>query len=410
MSTLRTTLNLQPAVVSKNTSIEQFNSQLMEEFDEDRIEEFQSQPLIDPNESFSTAKDKSTPAANAKYGKRKGTSSREEQTTSKKPKFPNTESLKDQITAIDPTKSLAIYDFLDSINEDLLVQEYVEKFLGLKILPIEPSKEIIDNWIKRANTETVDLNYFKEAFTYFFSYFQLRYYLSNVSAACDTKKYLINPKIDLRIPQFNLLPSQTLLKFTNVKEACALHYQRYSLIGAKFSSQLILLRICDLIMKNVKENTTAAKEQLAFESIFALLYTKSKYEFIKEYRPKIIDWEQKESKVTHTLPAWRKIGADPPSLPFNKYAEASLHSLNDNMEIAANTVDSEFKNFLQNGLPGPPTTKHSSNNFHKRRSFKKFNKRPKRPNLHLRPTSAFNKLPPSSISEISTPGRVASLF
>lgn len=359
------------------------------------IEDFESQDILDPSveDEFDTAGDRLLSDFNSQnsiIGNKNPYMSSENplSQSNRKRKTTNTEnsipkrvkpSIAQQLKSIDPEEELDIHDMLDQLSNDVLVEEYVNLLLKHKIRPVL-LETTIDEWLSSSKDIELQIEDFKDVFSDLFSHFQLKYFISNLKKAVQFESHVCNPLIDLRIPKFNLLPRRTLQLMTNLKMGFTTHYEKVSIIGASFSCQLILLRIIDSIMSQVNFKYPDTNQRKTFEGIFSILYRKARIEFIKEYKPKVINWEFRKSKVIHSEPKWRKNQEEPPTNSFNRFANNIFSGIaNQQPILKGSVVESEVKDFLQGTIPASNHKTHNKRHQQYKSNFRNKKKHHQRP-------------------------------
>lgn len=252
------------------------------------------------------------------------------------------------ISLIDSEKLLCIHSLISSYNEDILVKEYADTLIETKMLPIALDPEDIDKWLTiRINTE-LDKELVISLIKNFLSYFQIKYFQNNTVNATKNKVHMFNPKVDFWIPQFTLLPKDALDSLNNLKRAFAIQYQGCAINGTDFSTQLLLLRNLKLINDYIK--TECPDEPLQFLQYYmAVAFTKAKKEFIHEFKPKVIEWTEKPSRIRDTMPSWRKDSTKPPpNEPFNRFAgRIEKRILDDKESLSYYEIKKENDNFMK---------------------------------------------------------------
>jgi len=237
----------------------------------------------------------------------------------------NMSSTIESLQQLEYIKSLCILNYIKTYKSDPLVTEYIDSLLEYpEFCPIVPKEETIFEYADlKLNFDPPD-ELLVQVTTNFMSYFQLSYFKNHVVNATKEGKTMFNPKCDFFVPQFPLLPEQTLNDFTKAKKALVFHYQDYAVQGATFTKELLLIRIIkaikDFVISSSPDSTDSNPH---IKLVFSKCYLKSKVEFAKKYKIKNIDWTQRDDKVRHTVPFWRKQTIQiPPTKAVNKYAEA----------------------------------------------------------------------------------------
>ena len=246
----------------------------------------------------------------------------------------------------DSEKLLCIHKFVKSYTTDVLVTEYVDLFLKNQVIPILPDTSVIEEWLMKESAREAETEVLSKLTTNFISYLQIKYFQNNTMNATAQKVHMFNPKSDFWIPQFTLLPLQSLEEFTELKKTFAICLQTSACKATDFSLQLILLRNIELIVTNSQSEDNLRDE---IEYNLAIAYTKAMMEFTKEFKPKIIDWTVKKSKIRNSLPKWRTDDSKkPPAEPFNVYAKKIEKRYADGAEkTRGSEVKTELDNFLK---------------------------------------------------------------
>lgn len=269
--------------------------------------------------------------------RKRKTNSKSSQSKKKKTKsiIMSLEDKKEHLSLLDPEEKLAVHEYINSYNSDVLVKTFVDMVLEHRTLPLLPSQDKIKEWLKHNVHVEVTPDVMKMLISNFMKYFHRKYFTNNVTKATEQNKALFNPKNDFWIPGFQDLPEETLQQLHESKMGYVMKVQQTSIRGSLFSIQMLVLRNIDLVMSYIKGTlklTCDTDITLHLEYILALAYTTAKIEFPKTYRVKVTDWASYESKVKFTQPAWRKDNKEPTSYVVSNLA-SSIHAQIDEKKI-----------------------------------------------------------------------------
>jgi hypothetical protein len=245
-------------------------------------------------------------------------------------------------------KEISILGFLSDYDSDPLVREYVDSVLALEgFCPKIPPLETMETYLDFPAIEQLPAEVAVSVIQNFMSYFQLNYFRHNVGSATANNVTLFNPKCDFYIPQFQLVPQQTLNKIHDSKKDFVIFVQDHALDGAEFTKELLLIRSVKLMKQHFKtklEHTEDVKEHV--KASFASFYIKARMEFQKVFNVKNIDWEKREGKLKLTTPYWRKSDPhNPPTDAYNKYAVDIVSRILDGKEsFDGNSVKLAYAN------------------------------------------------------------------
>ena len=260
-----------------------------------------------------------------------------------------------KIEKLDPKKTLCIHGYVDEYENDAVVREYVDKLFAYPyILPQIPTEEHLLNTLNLKPNMHIDDHFYEFIIPAFMKYFSINYFQKNIMKATAASVSVLNPKIDLHIPDFALLPNKILCKITEAKAAVSIHIQNHCVDGTDFTKELRLVRIIYDIMTYISDSdaiSTRDEKLATFMHIFAIGYFKSKMEFQKEYPIKLIDFSQRDSKVRHIMPGWRNFDPqNPPQSFYCKYAYRILQRIYNEQEVFEGTrVRTEYGQFLTDG-------------------------------------------------------------
>jgi len=256
------------------------------------------------------------------------------------------DNFKELLLLLDPNKSLSIYTLLEYYQTDPLVKEYIDNIADLKIMPKLPSKEDLI----QTNSFEPKLQLQKSDFigitTNMMTYFQSLYFSKNLDAADKRNIGIFNPKFNFKIPAYDLLPMSSLAFMGKAKEDFVLQTQRLALDGAAFQRELLLLRNFNFIKGKLDglQNDDLEAHIKHFSNISIM---KAQIEFTDKYKVKVIDWDSRDTKVTFSVPGWRKRKEGPPIEPRN-FCAKSLAKKFISEDLSATTTSSLFQNYSGN--------------------------------------------------------------
>lgn len=257
-----------------------------------------------------------------------------------------------QVKTIDPKKELSIHHFLNDLKTDPIVDEYVDLLIKLGFVPSSPSSEQISFYGMMREKPPLTINTSIKCMHLLMTYFQLRYFHTNLQGANQKTKAVIAIQAKLSIPNFKDLPIQILNKMTEDKRACAISLQENAMQGSSFMCELLKLRTGSLIREEVKGSSNdQVLVGTEIQSYFNYHFTKAKTEFMKEYPAKDINWEMYQDKIRHVEPSWRYKDTPIP-ITRNMYANEIEHKLSSGKEtMNPKTVGEDYELFLNSTEP-----------------------------------------------------------
>ena len=256
----------------------------------------------------------------------------------------------EKLKALPYINDISIMNFAKTYKTDPLVTEYADTLLQLPhCCPIMPTEDLLFEHAETQLNFIVPNDLYVHITTNFISYCQLSYFKNNVVNATAEGKTMFNPKCDFFIPQFPLVPEQTLNDMTRAKKALVFHFQDYAVQGAQFTRELLLIRNFKAITSFLTESgITDTDIQCQMKHIFAKGYIRAKLEFVAQYNVKFIDWKKREDKVRHTLPFWRSQTIKvPPIQPFNRFAVSLAENIKaSKVSFVSEDLKTEYTNFF----------------------------------------------------------------
>ena len=253
---------------------------------------------------------------------------------------------------LNENRYLAIHKVLQCASDPIVI-EYVALVEKLKLLPTIPDIESM----KEATKYVPEYNLTKDDCIFliqnFMTIFQSKYFQQNVKKASANEKAIVNPKTRLLVPCSHLLPERSLTKFNELKKNYALLIQETAYDGSEVISELLILRNLNCIMERIysfprgDDNVNNIRDYF-----FATTYMKAQIEFVTKFNLKVINWEEKQCKISTHQPRWRDgENAIPPQSAFNNYAKNIIARINndrENFEGAA--VMNSYEDFINNGI------------------------------------------------------------
>jgi hypothetical protein len=256
-----------------------------------------------------------------------------------------------KLKTIDPTQRWSIHKYYKNINSDKIVKEYVDLLLKIDFIPASPTESDISYFGLRKNLQTLSTGCVIKSMHLLMTYFQTRYFQTNLNGAATHNKAVINVQAKMSIPNFKDLPFQILQEMTEERKKCAINLQNSAEQGSTFMCELIKLRTAALIHDEIKANHQNCKISLCSELQihFNVLFVKAKLEFFKQYPAKNISWNEYEDKVKIIQPNWRSNNLEVPETK-NHYASNLEEKLSkSDSSLSAVSVQKEYEEFDQNG-------------------------------------------------------------
>lgn len=266
---------------------------------------------------------------------------------------------KEIINLLDPEGTLCILNYMNLYQNDPLVRDYVDTLLQTKFVPILPNQETINSWLKHDVIISTPPDLMKQLVNNFMKYFQNKYHRNNLQNANDANVHLFNPKNDFWIPNFELLPQQTLETLTNLKKKYVEDVQKESCKGSDFMVQLLILRNVRYILGHINEEAPLESDEEKdnmTQYILAMAYSTAKIEFPKVFNVKLLDFSKFTDRVKHSEPKWRT--EDPQNIPKDSTSRLATNLVEriDNNQIifSGEAVANEHEQFMTNGCKFQP--------------------------------------------------------
>jgi len=294
------------------------------------------------------------------------------------PKRVKPETLESNLLKCDPEKFFEIHKYIHQYNEDVLVKEYADLFLNNNNImqPIIMKEEDIQECLKYDSISPCADKTYDSIIHLFLLYFQVFYFNHNVMQATNNNVHMINPITNFWIPQFQLLPMSILSKFTEIKQSFAILMQSTAAQGTDFTCELLLLRIIDTIIQDLRSRSETSILTEVVEYHFSIGYAKAKMEFKKNYGEKKIEWDKKSSKIRHSIPSWRKSSPNeqPKDLKSWMGRDISKRILEKKEKLHGVTVNQEFEKFLSEAVEAQEDSKQKQLHRNRKKFFKDFSK------------------------------------
>lgn len=297
-------------------------------------------------------------------------------------RIPTLEDKKEELSLIDITKQLCIHQFMNQYQSDILVRDYADSLLELKMLPILPSQEDLEMYLNIDVTIVIPLDLQQKLVNNFMRYFQVKYFKNNLHAANLAEKQLFNPRNNFWVPGYELFPARILTNLNELKVSYVNDVQVETEKGAIFVLENMILRNYKFIVNFIKHELMCSDDQQCtklFQHILAMTYQTAKLEFAKNYSVKVIDWTAYQSKTKESLPRWRlETPGQPPVEKVCKVAESTMTKLQNNQtDFNREVVSANLKHFMDNPFPEQKFQSNSSyNSFNHRRGS--YQRRPQR--------------------------------
>jgi len=290
--------------------------------------------------------DEPIPSTQPKIGERRKINSSPEGLPTKISKLQSTIATK--LIENDINKVLSIHQF-NIQTDDPSVNEYLKLLEQTNVLPIIPHIEEL----KKAALHQPNVQLNNTSYIYlirnFMSVFQAKYSQNNLQEATEREICVTNPQAKLSLPNFHLLPAETLTKFTKLRKSMGLQIQAAAQEGMEFNSELLILRNINHITDELKQLNDYSTDNLSH--FFSITYLKAECEFVKKFNIKCIDWNERKCKVSHAEPEWRKQKQKVvPQEAFNLYSREISNRIENNQEsFDGNTVSSTYQDFINQG-------------------------------------------------------------
>lgn len=255
---------------------------------------------------------------------------------------------RDILEELDYGRTLRIWKLCHTI-EDVLVKEYMDLLIKTKFFPKPPTPEELTTVSAVAPVLTCSKETQVKVLNIFSAFLSNTYHLDNVTNACGRNLPLFVPKAKFLVPNYSHLPLSYFTNLKELKEDFAKAVQLESIHAVKFTNELFLLKAfsqikCDLSEQSVNNDHIKTE--------YCVLFSIACQNFKKEHKRKSIDWDQKESKVHGSLPAWRRKQHNPPSLVQNRYAEKiSKAILGNKIDLSGSTAHQDLATFLSASIP-----------------------------------------------------------
>lgn len=186
-----------------------------------------------------------------------------------------------KLEQLDANYSLTIHKYLSLQNEDVLVEEYCEKLIALNFVPREPTDVELKHYNNNGE-EFLPLNLTSECqrtcIFMLVSYFESCIMQAKLNKAESEKVALFEVTTK---PIFYCGPLFTFAgheRLSSLKNCLAVQMQRAAAFENRFVMELLLIRVCYLMLKSVEEETVTISR---LKANFALLFLQVKYEFTK---------------------------------------------------------------------------------------------------------------------------------
>jgi len=289
----------------------------------------------------------------------------EDESQSKRVRTFSMERLKEELTVIEATTSLALFDVVENYLTDPIVKSYADKLLEMGFFPTLPTTQ---EELMRIQAPTVKVDLSPECQKYVIStlmdFFRTVYFKKNMQDAYDANKVVIPVKAPCMMPGFQFTPLEYLERDYAILHSAGIQMQKNGELKAKFVSELMLVYSASCIFEEVKRQVNLlVTQQIATQQLIDVYYYKAKLEFMKKFNIKIFDWENYTSKVKLILPKWRRENLPPPTQLHNRYATDIVERITAGKEsFRPEQVRKDFLDFVNKGKqpPKPATSSHLS--------------------------------------------------
>lgn len=230
-----------------------------------------------------------------------------------------------KINKLDPNYTLTIHKYLSELNEDPLINEYCEKLIVLDFIPTEPTEvELLYYEPNLSNKFDFSEETLKMCVYMLVSYFDCCNLKIKLKKAEYEKSVLFEVTTTSKFSGEMLFTCTGHERLSSLKNCLVTQMQRAAAIENDFVMELLLVRICFLILQSNKERN-ATKNETTYASIkrqFVLLYIKVKYEYTSYFEKQVLESQNKDmpdltinpkdSFNEPIYPSWRLQNCSPP--------------------------------------------------------------------------------------------------
>ena len=228
------------------------------------------------------------------------------------------------------------------------MEKYFRLLSKFKILPqLKGSfyEDILNNsnesyFTHNFQNQEVKNNIMKEVVVNFMSAMQSLTCSTNLNEASIENKAVFNPKVTLKVPNYNNMQKTTFYEIAEAKKYFASCIQQIMVKGQLFVQQLKVLEAMELIETNLQSTTknNDSSDKLNSTMFFlAIAFFKAETEMIKKVPIKEYKWNEYKSKITVPLPAWRRESEAPP-LTYCRHADLIIKKFENNVVNLEPTV------------------------------------------------------------------------
>jgi len=245
------------------------------------------------------------------------------------------------IEEIDPSSTLIPIYLIDNIPDDILVEKYFCLLSKFKTLP-QLNGTFYEDILKSSNDTYLTHNFkdqermnntMKEVVINFMSAMQSSTCSTNLNDASNANKAVFNPKVTLKVPNYNNMQKSTFYEIAAAKKYFASCIQQIMVKGQLFVQQLKVLESMELIDVNLQSTTTNNEDSNKLNStlfFLSIAFFKAETEMMKKVPTKEYKWNEYKSKITVPLPAWRRESKAPP-LTYCRHADLLIKKFENNV-------------------------------------------------------------------------------